>query len=197
MQAKGCLQNGETSQKVGGVFAKGGVLQKGGLCKKEGGFAKRGGSCKRGGSLQKEWVEKGVVFGKKGGSAKEGEFYKRGGFAKRGSQKGRSLQKKETFATQNQATLFRLGFLRVLHVGKKRTQRRELGLPPSKPQLGRGARGGVGCLLVSSLTRGLPGCSRSARRRRRVADGCAGCHPASAGGWAAASPRRCSAAPPR
>jgi len=52
-------------------------------------------------------------------------------------------------------------------------------------------------LLFPLLTRGLPGCSPSARRKRRAEDGCAGCRPASAGGWVAASPRRCSAAPPR
>lgn len=50
---------------------------------------------------------------------------------------------------------------------------------------------------LPSLTPEPPGCSRSARRKRREAGGCAHCRPASAAGWACAAPRRCSAAPPR
>lgn len=50
---------------------------------------------------------------------------------------------------------------------------------------------------LPSLTPEPPGCSRSARRKRREAGGCARCRPASAAGWACAAPRRCSAAPPQ
>lgn len=50
---------------------------------------------------------------------------------------------------------------------------------------------------IAALTRVPPGCTQSARRRRRAAGGCAGCHPASAGGWVAEGPMRCSAAPQR